>query len=776
VTLTATATVTTVLDHLVEALRRAGTYNRNDQSPPVVVLWTDEQCAWESVVPLLRRRLPILTVGEYALDEQTGPAIWIRCALAGEIPEVVFDLEIPPVLYLPSVSRLHLRAVEECSLALQPIAELQFRGKWFTQDSGRDWSPHAFLVNVERGLGLDVASDADTAAALRTVLARLVDEPVSRLAALAPLNAAALHTLAEGDIHGSMLRWMDDPDEFRAMHPDWASFRELSRQQLDFDPEADTPIGAGERLAAGKGEWERVWRRFCEAPSNYANVPTCLRAAPRADLFASAQSEKRPQDNEAAEAELRSALVALDSQTDAHVRAELGALDAQHGMRRGWVWAKLDQTPLANALEHLRVLADVTVTALQGSSTADLIAAYAVSGWRADDAVLRALGVVERAEDLAAVQGPVSALYRPWAEAGVNAFVSRVTADGVTAPPASRSVPAGTCLLFTDGLRYDLGCRLADEVRRRRLNVEVRAELSAVPTITATAKPGVSPVAGLFAAGDRLGTRVAESGTAVTAEVLRRTLRDEGFQTLASDDTGDPSGRGWTELGDIDALGHSQGVKLARYVDRELQPIADRVTSLVKAGWSRVEVVTDHGWLLGAGELTKIDPDLPTALTDVRKGRCALVKDDAIVDLPTLPWTWDPLVTIAVAPGLTAFERGKVYEHGGVSPQESIVPHLVVTSGEATLGSVVIDQTHWTGLRCRVRVQGAPVHAVVDLRSRPADPSSSLAAEIKELDGNGEAALLPSSDDLEGAAAVLVVLAADGTVLAQKATVIGGGS
>jgi hypothetical protein len=273
-----------------------------------------------------------------------------------------------------------------------------------------------------------------------------------------------------------------------------------------------------------------------------------------------------------------------------------------------------------------------------------------------------------------------------------------------------------------------------------------------------------------------LGTTVADSGTTVTAEVLRRTLSVEGFQVLAGDDTGDPSGRGWIELGDIDALGHSQGIKLARYVDRELQPIAERVTGLLKAGWQRVEVVTDHGWMLGVGELIKIDPDLPSALTEVRKGRCALVKDDATVDLPTLPWTWDPLVTIAVAPGLTAFERGKVYEHGGVSPQESIVPRLIVTSRIATLGSAVIDEIRWTGLRCRVRVVDAPKHAVVDLRSRPADPGSSLASEMKELDDTGVASLLPSSNDLDGTAAVLVVLAADGAVLAQRATVIGGAS
>ena len=37
-----TVTVTTVLDHIVEMLYRAGAYNKNDQFAPAIVLWTDD--------------------------------------------------------------------------------------------------------------------------------------------------------------------------------------------------------------------------------------------------------------------------------------------------------------------------------------------------------------------------------------------------------------------------------------------------------------------------------------------------------------------------------------------------------------------------------------------------------------------------------------------------------------------------------------------------------------------------------------------------------------
>ena len=38
-----------------------------------------------------------------------------------------------------------------------------------------------------------------------------------------------------------------------------------------------------------------------------------------------------------------------------------------------------------------------------------------------------------------------------------------------------------------------------------------------------------------------------------------------------------------------------------------LLEIRDRITELLAAGWKRVRVVTDHGWLLLPGGLPKID-------------------------------------------------------------------------------------------------------------------------------------------------------------------------
>src|SRR3712207_9321277 len=55
------------------------------RSPPVAVLWPDPDRKWERVVQSLRGKLPILTFGEYDEASRSGPGVWIRCVLGGEL-------------------------------------------------------------------------------------------------------------------------------------------------------------------------------------------------------------------------------------------------------------------------------------------------------------------------------------------------------------------------------------------------------------------------------------------------------------------------------------------------------------------------------------------------------------------------------------------------------------------------------------------------------------------------------------------------------------------
>ena len=210
---------------------------------------------------------------------------------------------------------------------------------------------------------------------------------------------------------------------------------------------------------------------------------------------------------------------------------------------------------------------------------------------------------------------------------------------------------------------------------------------------------------------------------------------------------------------------------MAREVRRSARELADRILDLLEAGWREVRVITDHGWLLLPGGLPKAE--LPEHLTTVRKGRCARLRDGANASYQVVPWSLDSDVRVAVAPGIHAFEAGKEYEHGGLSPQECVVPVLTVTASAAPTTAANIAEVKWTGLRCKVRVEDAPENAKVDLRSRAADPSASITS-AKPIKPDRTAALFVADDTREFEAAILVVLDSEGRVLAQVPTVVGG--
>ncbi len=230
----------TPYEALLDALRSTAGYNRADAVPPAAVLWTDRDRWWEGVVPRLRRELPLLTLGAYAPETLTGPAIWLRCALAGTLP----DLELPegvPVIYLPGVGRADLRAVEDCPRELRPLAELQYRGVLFTQNNARDWTPAALLQNR---LHVRVAEDASTREALSRALPKVLDEPVPVLETNSPIRAAYLNALLAPDPEREILRWLDDPAGYRSRaeadaRADWAAFRAVCKTIYGFDPVAD---------------------------------------------------------------------------------------------------------------------------------------------------------------------------------------------------------------------------------------------------------------------------------------------------------------------------------------------------------------------------------------------------------------------------------------------------------------------------------------------------------------------------------------------------------
>ena len=242
-----------------------------------------------------------------------------------------------------------------------------------------------------------------------------------------------------------------------------------------------------------------------------------------------------------------------------------------------------------------------------------------------------------------------------------------------------------------------------------------------------------------------------------------------GWQCLGAGETGDPSGSAWTECGTLDKRGHNEGWKLARAVETEIDDIASRIESLLKAGWSEVIVVTDHGWLLLPGGLPKVE--LKSFLAENRWGRCAALKADAQANVPTFHWHWNPAVAIASPPGVGCFRAAMEYSHGGVSLQEMVTPRLVVSLSGGKRGSTQILNVKWSGAKCQVKIGGD----CEGLRTRLSDPETSLLTErmAKEVSSQGKVSVFLEDDTDIGKKAEIVLMDAAGQVIASQSTTAG---
>jgi hypothetical protein len=380
------------------------------------------------------------------------------------------------------------------------------------------------------------------------------------------------------------------------------------------------------------------------------------------------------------------------------------------------------------------------------------------------------------------VEQVVRALYEPWLEASARHFQSLLASD----PKAAREAvtvtlaEAETCLLFVDGLRLDLAAKLAALLEERSMKVTLGWRMAALPTVTATAKPAAAPVGNGIRGGD--GTDftplvATRSGwKPLTAPLLRERLEAAGVEVLDPEETRIPAGAvggGWTECGSIDSLGHTLQGELAHQLEAEIDKIARRVAALLDAGWRRVRVVTDHGWLLLPGGLPKVE--LPAYLTETKWARCALVRGQPDLAPPVAAWHWNADVRVASPRGIACFRAGEAYAHGGISPQECVVPVIDVERGlGATYAS--IQSVEWRGMRCRVRVETNDPSVKVDLRTNWKQAGSSIAAAVKQVGAGGEVSLAVPDDQYEGAAASVVVLDRDGNVIASQTTCVGGKS
>ncbi|WP_162239583.1 BREX-1 system phosphatase PglZ type B [Methylobacterium sp. Leaf87] len=744
---------------------------------PAAVIWTDPTGQWRPVVRAMSGALPqLFTLGPYDPSTRTGPVIWLRTVIERKLPEAMPPEGKVPILYLPNVRRQDLRAAGECPQDLRPLVELQYRGTTWHQQNGRDWTVDAFMTS-DKGLQLDIASDTRTREAMARALPVLATTPVAHLRGRR-LTADDFDRLSVDDPVRAVLVWMNALDDFRRAADDtrWESFVSTCQSRYKFDPAKVAPAHVATSIVNGEPVFDEIWNRFAEAPQLYPNLYAVLKQAQPKDLFARA-NERSPGTNEIEEAQLRAKFTGLADKPAHEVRRVLQDLDGRHAARRTWIWARLGYASLAEVLEPLARLAKHTERPFAAATLKAAVAGYADGGWEADNAALEALLRVPSGADGRLVERLVRAVYEPWLDESARAFQVLVQEDPNEMRQLAEPVAGdrGECVVFVDGLRFDVGGRLLVILEARGAKVRMGHRVTPLPSVTTTGKPYASQAHGAFEGTDMtedFDPVISASKRPYSRDLLRKTLvslgvdvLEDGHVRMASNATRG----GWVEIGEIDDLGHRLNDRLIDQIGREIDTIADRVMELLSAGWSRIRIVTDHGWLFLPGSLPKVD--LPKSVA-VRKGhRVAPLKGASQTELPTYAWHWNPSVTMISPPGIGVFYSEVGYAHGGVTLQECVIPDMVVEGAKRT-ASARIASEGWSGLRCRVQVEVEGGPYTLDIR--PKGQERSIAAVSKQVAASGEVLLIVEDDDFEGRAAEIVLLDDDNRVVDARETKVGG--
>jgi hypothetical protein len=767
-----------IFDKVVHALKQAANHNSNVMVKPEVILWPDPEKQWCDVIEVLQESIPhLLIYGNFEPSKRQGPAIWLKCMVAKVLPEAAWDDAAIPIIYLPGVAKADLRNVENAVFNFQPLLEYQYTGTLFTQENGKEWSIMAFVENPINGLGIKVAKDNATKDALKKTLPSIFQDR-EVLANKRLIDADYLNNQLFPDIIPTILKWMCKGDVLlNTMDAGKQEvFTNLCKSQYEFEPDHKNIKAIAEQLGAQKSAWKYVWQLYATAPHKYPEIEGLLRLAKPADLgfgMFALPDESWPQVNEQKEEALALALTKAAEQDAIKALATLQDLEKEHSIRRNWVWFELGKSPIANALQYLVQMAAKANEAFSSSTIEAIKDYYTTSGFLVDQFMRKSLVVVKSEKDKTIVKSIIHLFYQPWLENITNRFQKLVEKDASIFTSQRAIVEKETFVLFVDAFRYELAEEFCKRLSNYKLKVSLQAVWSAIPSLTPTAKPNVSPIAtavstqsGIVEFRPHL-----QNGKDLLTPVFREALKTAEFKLVTHANDIQREGKYWQEIGDIDTKGHEEQADMVKRIEELFDQVHEALDVAFEKGIKRIKIVTDHGWILLPGGLPKTQ--LNAGLTETRWGRCALIKEGATSDLLHLPWRWNPSIFIAYAPGISFFKVNEEYAHGGISIHECLVPILLVENPHAQNIIAEVKTVKWVNLKCTIHTNEVPDGFSVDIRTKYNDAKTSIVLSKNKV-LNGTSVTLMVDDGAESQAATIVLLDENERILDKKPTTVGG--
>jgi len=755
-------------DKVNQALQNAATHNSSITVKPEVILWPDPEKQWETIIPILQEEIPYLLIfGEYKPEIKQGPSIWLKCMVAKSLPEANWDSFATPIIYMPGIAKTNLRNVESASISFQPLIEYQYTGTLFLQENGREWTILAFLENPIHGLGQKVAKDSATKEALRKTLPAIFQDKTA-LSGHNIIDANLLNNYIFPNIIPTILKWMCKGDAvFKSMdEPSKEAFTSLCKSH-----------SIAEKLGKQQGPWKNIWQFYASAPAKYPEMEQFLQLAKPKDMGSGIFElpiESWPQINSEQEAILAKELITAATQDQSKALITLRNAEQNHALRRTWVWFELGKSPLAASLLHLLPMAEASLSPIPYSSIDSITAYYCNDGFLVDQYMRMALAAVKTQKDKSLIKDIINLFYKPWIESLTTKFQTLIENNESIFKNTAPNTDSEQFILFVDAFRYELAHDFGDYLSKIGIDSTLKHTWSSIPSLTATAKPAVAPIASQVSLSSVINEfrPQLKNGKDLLTPAFREALKTAGYTHITNTEQIDPNIKCWQEIGNIDTHGHEEQADLVKRIGELFDQLIDVISVAFEKGVKQIKIVTDHGWLLLPGGLPKTQ--LNAGLAETRWGRCALIKEGVQTDLLHLPWSWNQNIYIAYAPGISFFKANVEYAHGGISLHECLVPEMHIQSPvEMAIPSKIIG-VKWVNLKCTVTTENAPEGYSLSIRTKFNDPSSSILEPINLSDKpiKDNRCVIMVSEEAESQAAVVVLLDDNGRIIDKKITTV----
>ena len=410
--------------------------------------------------------------------------------------------------------------------------------------------------------------------------------------------------------------------------------------------------------------------------------------------------------------------------TDGHW-ADAGTLAATR-LRSSW-WAQPnrlahDDYPTRwRAVAALAELNEALSAQLPPSSTlAAVVEWYESTGWEADAAYRRAelLRVTAGADLNEFDEAFVSSRkrYDDWLDRVLRSTADAIDADAHVSDHRQqrrihrdevRQQPS-TAYVLVDALRYELGRDLATRLGRLIAAIDMRSAVAAVPTITSIGMAAVTPGADEryeveLGADSRLVVHIDGKPVRTVPDRVKRFEHAHGkVADVPLDKLAQYSNRELKKRiegaalvvvrsTEIDADGESDQLAASwGSFDTTLDVLQTAVARLLHAGIRRVVITADHGFLAVRQVGAELKIDKPATGTGELHRRAWIgtggTATDSTIKAPLSDFGIGGGLDIIAPRGLGVFVAGGGLQffHGGLSPQELVVPVITVTSDEPT--------------------------------------------------------------------------------------------